>query len=223
MQHGFHAGDRGHELNEIRESLKTSLGQPPYSQQHPQQQPTRPNQHQRAQWDPRSSQHNHTSLDADVAMLNADPSTSSSSSRQPWPSYQYQQSQSSNFCGAGSYGSQGSTGSSNFGYGATGYVPAPANTPQQTPVETSALARHLQTELEKARETHGNHYITEVDERAEQQDWSPTGSANISPVPSNSVLAPQSPPSAPSQSTRQLRDRTASPKRYINGFSPTLS
>lgn len=218
MQHGFHAGDRGNELNEIRESLKVSLGQQPCSQQLPQQ-PNRPNQQQRAQWDPRSSQQNHNSLDADVAMLSADPSGSGSSRN--WPSYQYQQPQSSNFYGASSYGSQGSTGSSSFGYGATGYVPAPANTPQQTPVETSALARQLQTELEKARETQGNHYITEVDERTEQQDWPPSVSANISPIPANSSLAPTS-PSLNSQSTRQLRDRTSSPK-YINGFSPSLS
>ncbi|PWZ03294.1 hypothetical protein BCV70DRAFT_14817 [Testicularia cyperi] len=214
MQHGFHAGDRGNDLNEIRDTLKVTLGtQQPLNQQAPMQ-PRRAQQYQQSQmqqaqqyartsqWDPRSSQ-SHSSLDADVAMLSGsmDPSNSGTINT------------SAAFGGPGSYGSQGSS-TSSFGFG-SGWAPAPANTPQQTPVETSALARQLQAELERARENQNNHLISEVDERSEH-DWPQTASAGISPTFAQRDAAAQHP-------NANAQDTASSPRRYINGFSPSPS
>ncbi|SPO21587.1 uncharacterized protein UTRI_01071_B [Ustilago trichophora] len=219
MQHGFHAGDRGNDLNEIRESLKLSLGQqtptagPSNSQYQPQQQ-----QYLAPRRNPPFPPHHgsqagggSSSLDADVAML------SSSSSSQPYQQQYYAQEQSPAFFGGpGSWGSQSSTSSSNFAIGGAagpwGCAPAPANTPQQTPVETSALARQLQAELER---------------QASQ-------SSSISPPPSHSQYTRQhlsspplnniphsSPPSSAGQNTRIGLAGTDDPRSYVNGFSPT--
>ena len=154
MQHGFHAGDRGNELNEIRESLKMSLGQqhangtaststagpsnPSYAFT------TRRNNHA-FQSQPASS-----SLDADVAML-----SSSSQYQHQQPYYPHSSFFGSTAGGPGSWGSQSSSSSNPTGWG---FAPAPANTPQQTPVETSALARQLQAELERQQQPSQQQY-----------------------------------------------------------------
>ena len=86
MQHGFHAGDRGNDLNEIRESLKLSLGQQTPTSAGPSNAPQYPHQQQHlARRNPpfASQQQAASSLDADVAML------SSSSSSQQYQQQQY--------------------------------------------------------------------------------------------------------------------------------------
>lgn len=198
MQHGFHAGDRGNDLQEIRDSLKISLGQQPQHQPTagPSNSSQAPYQFTRSRQPfPPPPQHGGSSLDADVAML----SSSQNYSHQLAPGGQFFGSGG----GPGSWGSQSSTGSGQMG--GWGFAPAPANTPQQTPVETSALARQLQAELER--------------------------NASASPQYQNATLSPgshgsaggfaTSPPTAHAHDLQQGGPAAAtSPRSYVNGFSP---
>ncbi|GAC96952.1 translation initiation factor [Pseudozyma hubeiensis SY62] len=207
MQHGFHAGDRGNDLNEIRDTLKMSL--PPQHTTNPAAGPST----RRFQPPPGAS-----SLDADVAML------SSSSSSQPYHLQQQQQLYPQSFFGGsggggpGSWGSQSSS-SSNPGWG---FQAAPANTPQQTPVETSALARQLQAELERnqSRSNYAVHYPTQ--QQSSGQTLSPPPTSMLS----NGSGGHASPPQvgldrqAGAAAGRQTGIGSAAdhPRSYVNGF-----
>lgn len=190
MQHGFHAGDRGNDLNEIRDQLKMSL-----PQQHPststsaagpsQYQPhSRRNLYPSYQHGPGQGGQGGSSLDADVAML-------SSSQQYGWGQPQAGQF----FGGPGSWGSQSSSSSNVSGAFATGFAAAPANTPQQTPVETSALARQLQAELER------------------QSQSDNAGAQGLSPQ-----LGSPSQQQFSAETGRG--EAIGSPRNYVNGFSP---
>ncbi|SPO22393.1 uncharacterized protein UTRI_01071 [Ustilago trichophora] len=221
MQHGFHAGDRGNDLNEIRESLKLSLGQqtptagPSNSQQHQQQQYLAPRRNP-----PYPPHHGSqgggggSSLDADIAML----SSSSSSSSQPYQQqYHAQQQQPPAFFGGpGSWGSQSSTSSSNFAMGGAaggwGCAPAPANTPQQTPVETSALARQLQAELER--------HASQSCSISPPPSHSQYTGQNLSSPPLNNVTLHSCPPPPAGLPPPYVGTGTDEPRSYVNGFSP---
>ncbi|CBQ70704.1 conserved hypothetical protein [Sporisorium reilianum SRZ2] len=215
MQHGFHAGDRGNELNEIRESLKMSLGQqhPPHNSSTSTSAagPSNSQYAFAARRNPFQPQHGASSLDADVAML------SSSNS------YQQQQHQGyyppSFFGGAGaaggpgSWGSQSSASSSTGGFppgSGWGFAPAPANTPQQTPVEASALARQLQAELEKQSAAPHPHY-------ALHSTAPPHHPASPPPPMANSTSPPMHPPPVGDKNGVGAGDE---PRSYVNGFAP---
>ncbi|KAF6767325.1 hypothetical protein PSEUBRA_003993 [Kalmanozyma brasiliensis GHG001] len=186
MQHSMHAGDRGHELHEIRESLKASL---------PAQHGAGPSQP--AQPAPRRTfapQPGNSSLDADVAML-----SSSSSQQQSGYGGQFFGG------GAGSWGSQSSGSSSGVpAQGGWRFAPAPANTPQQTPVETSALARQLQAELER------------------QPQWgqpiSPPSQQHGYTTQPNGYVSPDHPPGRTAGVGNENGD---APRSFVNGFDPT--
>jgi hypothetical protein len=223
MQHGFHAGDRGNDINEIRESLKLSLGQ-----QHPQpaagpSNPAHPYNFARRHPASSASPSNPalapppSSLDADVAMLSSSsnyshhPATSSGMGGYGQPTY---------FGGPGSWGSQSSVASSSSNFGAPGtgwgYAPAPANTPQQTPVETSALARQLQAELER-QNAHATSPPTQQSSNA-YPIHSTAATASLSPqLGANPALSPpQSPPQQhPHAGAAQQQ---GAPRSYVNGF-----
>ncbi|SNX82680.1 uncharacterized protein MEPE_01386 [Melanopsichium pennsylvanicum] len=239
MQHGFHAGDRGNDLNEIRESLKVSLGPQHPSNQPPTAGPSNPSHHynlrSRSQHHPSAYQQGgSSSLDADVAMLSSSLSTTiytqhNFSSQGPQQCFGGGGGgQSSNFFGAsgggpGSWGSQSSGSSSNFGIATGsnwGFAPAPANTPQQTPVETSALARQLQAELE--RQNAASSCSTSPPQYASQT------SQNAPPLSSTQNS------NGPQSTTPPLHTRTSSggmqsshggngdqPRSYVNGFATT--
>ncbi|KAJ9477438.1 Translation initiation factor [Pseudozyma hubeiensis] len=212
MQHGFHAGDRGNDLNEIRDTLKMSL--PP---QHTTNPAAAGPSTRRFQPPPGAS-----SLDADVAML-----SSSSISSQPYHLQQQQQQQlyTQPFFGGGGEGGPGSWGSqssssSNPGWG---FHAAPANTPQQTPVETSALARQLQAELERnqSRSNYAVHYPTQ--QQSSGQTLSPPQSSSMLSNGTGGHASPphvgvdgESGPAAGGQT--RIGGGADHPRSYVNGF-----
>ncbi|KAN0060951.1 hypothetical protein ACQY0O_006685 [Thecaphora frezii] len=242
MQHSFHAGDRGTDLNEIRENLKLTLGQQALGPGQTDGGQSSRRSYSPRQWDARTHAPYHSSLDGDMAMLSG--SVENSAWRQAWPNHSQQQTNSSygrspmslssenagfntqssppiGFGGPGSLGSQGSS-TSSFGFG--GFAQAPANTPQQTPVETSALARQLQAELERARDQQGNSRIAEADERFEA-DWAAQQlrqSASLSPP---NQFASDAHASSPGGYSHQLSmvgigadHASVTPRKLVNGF-----
>ena len=199
MQHGFHAGDRGNDLNEIRDQLKLSLGQQQSAVAGPSTQPPPP--HSRRPHHPPSYSNHYqgggSSLDADVAMLSSS-SYAHHQQQYGWGAQSHQTAGGGGqlFGGPGSWGSQSSS-SSDFG---TGFAAAPANTPQQTPVETSALARQLQAELER-------------------QPISPDQTHGQGPLSPNLATSP------PQHQQQQYAaglgaGEIESSRNYVNGFSP---
>ncbi|PWN53536.1 hypothetical protein IE53DRAFT_154011 [Violaceomyces palustris] len=270
MQHGFHAGDKGTDINEMRENLKAALGThalgpgavgaaagasgagSSYVQRRMNmQQPSSSRYH----WEQPPP---HSSLDADVAMLSssmdvanaggfgASPSNANGaqqpSGRFPYqnPSTQYGRSPMSmssahgadhtpfglyanGYGQAGTGGGPGSVGSigssSNFSTASFGFAAAPANTPQQTPVESSALAQQLQQELARARE--GQSGLCTVDEAGSAQEGSPSArsarSQSFSPSHHQDYqydFRDHSSPSAVSAAENM-------PRKLVNGFSPS--
>ncbi|EPQ28297.1 uncharacterized protein PFL1_04124 [Pseudozyma flocculosa PF-1] len=266
MQHGFHAGDRGNDLNEIRENLKMTLGQQALGPGHSDasQSSNSSRRPPNARWDNRAYPPPHSSLDGDVAMLSGSVEAGGSrgQSGQTWQSYAQQQSgsnfgrspmsmsndqggggsgfdarflnsQSSPPVGFGGPGSVGSQGSSTSSYGFGGFAQAPANTPQQTPVESSALARQLQAELERARDQQGSNRIAEADDERAEPDW--TGqyqrqSASFSPPAQFPASDAASGGGSSSGYSLQFgtggeqADRSSlTPRKLVNGFQPTNS
>ncbi len=240
MQHGFHAGDRGNDLNEIRESLKLSLaaqGQNPPSsasafpaQQNAVAGPSysnhsynlrRPPQyhynHQHQQQQQQSS-----SLDADVAMLSSSIRTSSSS----------------NLGNNSRVTVEGCTSAVQVVGVVRAALVAPASVcPAAATVEDGVLhqhqqihpskhrgnfgvARHLQAELERQQQ-HQQSYST-ASPPPQQQPLSPTlssgsgGAHAVSPPPLLGLHTLQPPASA----TAAAGGRIDSPRSYVNGFAP---
>lgn len=221
MQHGFHAGDRGDDLNQIRESLKLSLGPQHPSQQQSNQPIAGPSNYashnqNNYQFSRRQQQQATSSLDADVAMLSSSSNQNNYYSHPLAPGGQFFGSGG----GPGSWGSQSSASSSNFGApaGGWGFAPAPANTPQQTPVEASALARQLQAELEQrqaAASTSPPQYTSQT--QGGQAPLSPTLSAGSAGHNQN---YPGSPPSLYALQQQAQQPGGDSPRSYVNGFTP---
>lgn len=227
MQHGFHAGDRGNDLNEIRESLKMSLGQ--QQSNTPAVGPSIPQYAFASRRNPFQPPPGASSLDADIAML-----SSASSSSQPYHHQPSLYPQSSFFgspgvaAGPASWGSQSSTSSSTALGGGYGFAPAPANTPQQTPVETSALARQLQAELERQQTQQQQQFgaagIANQSHYAIHSTAVPGNQAPISPTLSNGITgggvhsSPTSSTEAHAETRAPASGLADQPRSYVNGF-----
>ncbi|CDR87958.1 uncharacterized protein SPSC_03596 [Sporisorium scitamineum] len=210
MQHGFHAGDRGNEINEIRESLKMSLGQQHPSQHHNGASNAGPSNSQyafAARRNPFQPQQP-SSLDADVAMLSSSNSYQQQQNQQYYPQF-FGAGTAAAGGGEGGPGSWGSHSSSSSNVTGWGFAPAPANTPQQTPVEASALARQLQAELEKQSSS------------STQQHYAYSSALQHAASPTRNGVDGSSPPFDPPPPVgRNASAGGDEPRSYVNGFSP---